>query len=228
MISHRPLLLVLDDEARIRRHRETGPERRDQLFHSRPLVLVQRHVFDRFRKGDDGDERNRDRHDTADLEQDRPAVVWNEGRADQPGEGAAQRHAPHGDDRQRRPQVPRRRFGADRHHIGNDAADAQTGDQPQPKELRQIDRISGREGEYAKQQVGGDQSGLAAIAIADPAENGGAEQHADVAGAEHRPERAARNAPGRDQMRRREGDRTDVVAVDQGEQNGPGQQSDLE
>jgi hypothetical protein len=94
--------------------------------------------------------------------------------------------------------------------------------------LRQIGRIGGGECERAEQQVGGDQCGLAAIAIADPAEHRRAEQHADVAGAEHRAERAARNPPGRDEMRRGEGDRANVVAVDQGEQNRPGQQSDLE
>ena len=154
--------------------------------------------------------------------------MGHEKRADHAAERAAQRHAPHRDDRQRGAQIARRQLGADRHQIRNDAADAEAGDQPQPEELRQVGRISGDEGEDAEQKVGADQRRLAAVAVADPAENRGAEQDADIAGAQHRAERAARDAPGGDEVRRGKRDGGDVVAIDQRQQDRPEQQSDLE
>ncbi len=73
-----------------------------------------------------------------------------------------------------------------------------------------------------------DQRGLAAVAVADPAENLRAEQHADIAGAEHEAELLGRDVPFLDQARRRKGDGADVVAVDHGEQHGPDDELDLE
>jgi hypothetical protein len=124
-------------------------------------------------------------------------------------------------------QLPRRRFGAYRHQIRNHAADADAGKKPQPEQLRQVARIGGGDGEHTEQQVGADQRGLAAIAVADPAKDRRAEQDADIVGAEHRAERAALDAPRGHQVRRRESDGADVVTVDQGQQNRPGHQSDL-
>ena len=198
------------------------------LCHFRALALVQRHVFDGFRQVHDGGERDDDRCDAADLKQGLPAILGYEERADDTAERAAHRHAPHGDDRQRGAQIARRRLGADRHQIWNDAADAEAGNQPQPEELRKVGRISGDEREDAEQKVGADQSRLAAVAVPDPAENRRAEQDADIACAQHRAERTARDAPGGDEVRRGKRDGGDVVAIDQRQQDRPEQQSDLE
>jgi hypothetical protein len=89
-------------------------------------------------------------------------------------------------------------------------------------------RIGGREGEDAEQQAGADQGHLAAVAVTDPAEYRRPEQKAEIAGAEHWSECAAFNAPRRDEMRRRERDGGDVVAVDDRNQDRPYQHPDLE
>ena len=102
------------------------------------------------------------------------------------------------------------------------------GDKAQQRHFGEIGRIGGPEGEHAEQQVGGDQRGLAAIAVADPAENLRTEQHADIAGAEHQAERLRRHVPLRDQVRRGKGDGADVVAVDHRHQDRPDDQLDLE
>ena len=80
-------------------------------------------------------------------------------------------------------------FGVDGDDIRNDAADAEAGDEAQPEQFGEIGRIGGDEGEDAEQQIRADQRRLAAVAVADPAENLRAEQDADIAGAEHRAER---------------------------------------
>jgi hypothetical protein len=89
-------------------------------------------------------------------------------------------------------------------------------------------RIGGREGEDAEQQAGADQGHLAAVAVTDPAEYRRPEQKAEIAGAEPWSECAAFNAPRRDEMRRRERDGGDVVAVDDRNQDRPYQHPDLE
>ena len=61
--------------------------------------------------------------------------------------------------------------------------------------MGEIGRIGGDEGEDAEQQIAQDQRGLAAVAVADPAENLRAEQHADIAGAEHEAELLRRQVP---------------------------------
>jgi len=43
-----------------------------------------------------------------------------------------------------------RGFGIDGHDVGNDAADAETGQQPQPEHLLEIARVGGGEGEYSE------------------------------------------------------------------------------
>ena len=58
-------------------------------------------------------------------------------------------------------------FGIDGDEVRNDAADAEAGDEAQPEQLGEIGRIGGDEGEDAEQQVGEDQRGLAAVAVAD-------------------------------------------------------------
>jgi hypothetical protein len=99
---------------------------------------------------------------------------------------------------------------------------------PATSRSQKVGRIGGGEGENAEQEAGADQRRLAAVPITDPAEYRGSEQEAEIAGAQHRSQRAAFNAPRRDQMRRRERDRGDVVAVDDRDQNRPYQHPDLE
>ena len=168
------------------------------------------------------------RRDAADLKQDRPAIMRNERRADEAGQRAAHRHAADGDDRQRRAQPARRRFGVDRNEVGNDAADAEAGEKPQPEQLRQIGRIGGRKRQHAEQKVGDDQRRLAAVAVADKAHELRAEQHADIAGGEHPFEVARRHMPVGDEMGRGKRNRADVVAVDDPDQNRPYEHPDLE
>ena len=176
----------------------------------------------------DGGERKHHRHDAADLEQDLPAILRHQRRGGEAGQRAAERHQADGDDRQRGAQIARRRFGVDGDEVRDDAADAEPGDEAQRGQFGEIGRIGGDEGEDAEQEVGEDQRGLAAVAVADPAKDLRAEQHADIAGAEHEAELLGRDVPFLDQARRRKGDGADIVAVDHGEQHGPDDELDLE
>jgi len=89
------------------------------------------------------------------------------------------------------------------------------GEEAQDAELQQRARPRRREGEHAEHHVADEDRSLAAVAVADMAEQRRAEQHAEQAGAEHRTERTRRgDAPGLDQLRHREGRDRDVVAVD--------------
>ncbi len=83
-------------------------------------------------QADNGGERDDDRHDAADLEQNRPAILRNEGRTREAGERAAERHQSYGDNCQRGSQVARRRFGVDGNDVRDHAADPETGKKPQP------------------------------------------------------------------------------------------------
>ena len=64
----------------------------------------------------------------------------------------------------------------------------------------------------------------------DPEDTGDwkSKENADEARAEHRAERARRYPPSPDQVRRGKGDRRDVIAVDQDDEERPDQQLDLE
>src|SRR6185437_8406169 len=222
------LLLVFDDEARIRRHGGAGVDRADGGDHLVALALVQRHELDRLGETEDRGDGNDDRHDAADQEDDRPAMRRHQRGGDEARNGAAERHEADGDDGERGAQPPRRRLRVDGDDVRNDAADAEARKQAQPEHLVEVRRIGGADGENAEHEVGGDQRRLAAVAVADPSEQRRAEQDADQAGAEHRAERLRRDVPLPDEMRRREGDRGDVVAVDQHQKERPDQQDDLE
>src|SRR5215216_4465175 len=87
-------------------------------------------------------------------------------------------------------------------NIGDDAADAKPGEQPEPEHLLEGARVGGRQRENAKQQVRADQRRFATVTIAYPAEQRRPEQNADEARAEHRAERGRRNAPGSAPRRR--------------------------
>ena len=119
-------------------------------------------------------------------------------------------------------------FGIDGDEVGNDAADTEPGEKPQPGQLRQIGGIGGRVSERAEQDVRQNECGLAAVTVADPAENLRAEQHADIARAQDEAECLRLNVPFGDQMRRRKGDGADIVAVDHRQEHGPDDQLDLE
>src|SRR5262249_661879 len=69
---------------------------------------------------------------------------------------------------------------------------------------------------------------LAPIAIADPAKNLRAKQHAKIAGAEDDTEILWRDVPFLDQTRRRKGDCADVIAVNKGDDGGPDDKLDVE
>ena len=174
------------------------------------------------------DDRKYDGSDAADVEQDLPAVVRNERRGCETGERTADRHHSGGNDGERGAQMARRRFGVDRHHVGDHAADAEPGDGAQPEQLREVRRISGPVGEDAEQDIAQDQCGLAAVAVADPAENLRTEQHAEIARGQHEAERLRRNVPVMDEMRCGKSDGADVIAVDEGDQRGPEDELDLE
>jgi hypothetical protein len=188
---------------------------------------VQRHVFDRFRQADDGGERNHDRNDAADLKQNLPAVSRHQCGTGEAGQRTAHRYRADGDDRERGTQIARRRFGIDRDHIGNDAADAESGDKPQPRQLREIDGIGRGEGEHAEQEIGRDQRGFSAVIVTDPAEDLRAEQDADIAGGQDEAKLFRRHVPFLDQARRGKGDGADVIAVDQRDQDRPEDELDL-
>ena len=70
----RRLLLVLDDEARVGRHREIGADFLKQRYDRAAVALVQRHELDRFRQAVERGQREYDRRNAADVEQDLPAV----------------------------------------------------------------------------------------------------------------------------------------------------------
>ena len=171
----------------MRGHLEVGADRGDQCFHAPALAGVQRHVFDRLRHSEQRGNGNDERYDAADVEKDGPAVVRYERGGNKPRNGPADRDAAHRDDRQSGAQVPRRRLGIDGNDVGNDAADADPGQQAQPEHLLEIGGIGRGKREDAKPQVRADEGGLAAIAVADPSENGRPREYAKEARAEHRP-----------------------------------------
>ena len=107
-----------------------------------------------------------------------------------PGMAPPSRHKTDTDQRERRAVFARRGFGIDRDNVRNDAADAEAGKQAQPEQLLKVGRVGGGEGKYAKQQVRGDQRDFAAVAVADPSEQSGAEKNSDQACAEDRTELA--------------------------------------
>jgi hypothetical protein len=189
---------------------------------------MQRHEFDRFRQTDhcgDGDD---DRHDAADQEQDLPAVLRHENRRHKSRNGAAERHAADAYNRQRGAQLARRGLGIDGDDIGNDTADAQPREQPQPEHLIEVGRIGGGQCEYAEQQIRADQRRFAAIAVAHPAKECRTKENADEAGAEDRTERAWFQGPFFSKARRGEGDGGNIVAVDEDDEERPDEQLDLE
>ena len=57
---------------------------------------------------------------------------------DEARDGAAERHAADGEDRQRGAHLARRGFGIDGDRVGDDAADAEARQEPQPEHLREI------------------------------------------------------------------------------------------
>ena len=211
----------------MRGHLEVGADRGDQCFHAPALAGVQRHVFDRLRHSEQRGNGNDERYDAADVEKDGPAVVRYERGGNKPGNGPADRDAAHRDDRQSGAQVPRRRLGIDGNDVGNDAADANSRQQPQPKHLLQVARIGCGEREHPEQQVRSHQRGFASIAVADPAEQHRTEEDAHEARAEHRSERGGGHAPSPHQMRCGERDRRNVVTVDQDDEERPDDQFDL-
>src|SRR5208282_6283811 len=103
-------------------------------------------------------------------------------------------------------------------------ADAEPGDQAQPGQFSEIGRPGGDEREYPEQQIAEDKRRLAAVAVADPAENLRAEQNADIARAQNEAERFWLNVPLSDEARRGKGDSADVVAVDHGDEDRPDNQ----
>ncbi len=227
-VESRILVLVLDHEPRVRRDGDVGTDFRDHLLHVSALVLVQRHVLDRFGQAAERRQADHDRNDAADHEQDGPAVLRDEDGGDEARDGAANRNAADRDEGQGSAQVVRRRFDVDRDHVGDDSADADAGEQAQPEHLVEIRRIGGDQGEQAEQQVGAGQRYLAAGPVADPAEHARADEDSDEAGAEHRAERMRRDVPFADEVRCREGDRADVVAVDEDDEERPDEQADME
>ena len=126
------MLLVFDYEAGVRRNDVIGPDRRQQRYDFAAVLLVHRHEFDQFRQPHDGGERNDNGNDAANFEQDLPAILRHQGRAGEAGQRAAERDHAGGDDRERGAQIARCGFRIDRDNIGNDAADAEAGDQAQP------------------------------------------------------------------------------------------------
>ncbi len=114
--------------------------------------------------------------------------------------------------------MPWRGFGIDGDDVRNDPTDADAGQQPQPEHLIEIAYIGSGKGKYPEPQVRTNQCGLAAITVAHPSKNRGAKKNADQARAEYRPERPWRHAPSPDQMGRGESDRSDVIAVDQNDE----------
>ncbi len=181
-----------------------------------------------FRQAVHGDQREHDRGDAADIEQDLPTVGRDKGGAGEPGQRPAKRHHARRDNGKRSASVARRRLGIDRDDVGNDAANAETGDEAQFRQFGEIGRVGGNEGKDAEQEVGGDQRGLAAVAITDPAEDLRAEQHAEIAGAQHEAKVFRRDMPFLDQAGHGERDGADVISVDEGNQDRPEDQLDLE
>ena len=102
---------------------------------------------------------------------------------DDTGKSAAERHEADGYQRERRAILARRRLGIDRNKVGNNATDAEAGEEAQPGKLLKIGRVGGGEGKYAEQQISGNQRDLAAVAVADPSEQGRPEQNTEEAGA---------------------------------------------
>ena len=148
-------------------------------------------------------------------------------RADEARTGSAHRDAADGDDRQRRAQLPRRRFGVDRNKVGNNAADSEAGEEAQPEQLRQVGRIGRRKSQDAEQHVGDDQRRLTAIAVADEPHQLRTEQDADIACGQNRTKRMPRYAPGLHKMRCGKRDGADIIAVDDPDQDRPQQHLDL-
>ena len=105
---------------------------------------------------------------------------------DESWNGAAEWHKADANQRERCAVFAWRGFGIDCDHVGDDTADAQAGKQAQPEKLLKVGRIGRGQGEYAKQQIRGNQRGLAAVAVADPSEQSGAEKNSDQACAEDR------------------------------------------
>ena len=104
------------------------------------------------------------------MKQDLPAILRHERGGHETRNGAAERYTSNRDNRKRGAQFARRGFGIDGDDIGNNAADAKARQQAQPEHLVEIGRIGRGQREDAKQQVRPNQRRLAAVAVADPAE----------------------------------------------------------
>jgi hypothetical protein len=126
------LSLVLNDEARIRRHSKIGTNVLEQRHHLDAMAFMQRHELDRFRQAENRGEREHDRCDPPDIKQHLPAVARHQRSAGEASERAADRHHAGRDDGERGAPVTRRRFGVNGYHIGNNSADAETGQEAQP------------------------------------------------------------------------------------------------
>jgi hypothetical protein len=166
------LLLVFDHEVGVGRHLEVRPDLGNQPPHPGAMAFVQRHELDRLRQSEHGRDGDEDRSDAPDQEQELPAILRHQGCGHNAGDRAADRHEADRDQRQGRAQLPRRGFGVDGNDVGNNAADADAGDQAQPEHLRDVAGVGCNPGEYTKQQQRADERGLAAVAVTDPAKKG--------------------------------------------------------
>src|SRR5204863_1327000 len=100
---------------------------------------------------------------------------------------------------QRGAEAARRVFGVERDQVGEQAAEADAGDEAQVEKLPERSGPAGEQGERAEDQAGADDGDLAAVAVADVPEQGRADEDAEQARAEDRAELGAvGDAPGFD------------------------------
>ncbi len=219
--------LVADDEIGIRIELEPGLHTLDLPYQPLMPLAFQRQELDRFRQRRHGDEGDDDRRETADPEQDLPAMGLHISLADKTRNAAAEGHAREHQDEERRAHAPRRELGDQRGRDRQHAGDADAGDEAQPDQLRQILRQNRGPGEYAEEQQAADDRAAASIVVRDPAEKRRAEKAGEEPRAEESAKRNRTNMPFTDQSWCSDCCRADVISVGHHHDEADNDQADM-
>ncbi len=187
--------------------------------------LLQTEILDRFRQPDVQHHGKRERDDAADPVEGLPARPRDRG-DDDGGEGAARGHPHEHEHDEGRPGALRREFGVERRDVRKHAAEADAREKAQHHQLVHVRRHGAEDREHAEDERAEDHGHATAVAVAEPAEQRGADHHAERARREHGPELGRLDVPARDQRRCPVGCREQVVTV--GEHDHEGEDDELD